>query len=104
MKVRTIGVLSVVGIAMSITPIWAGPVGGQRSVSADDQQAVAVRQLEAQRYQVARAMQGPPQNKGPALIRNMGRASQLDNLINRLKSGQPVSPDEIDQALQPANP
>ena len=102
MKVKTIGVLSVVGLALSISPIWAGPVGAQRSVSAD-QQAVAVRQLEAQRYQVARAMQVPTQNKGPALIQNMERASQLDNLINRLKSGQPVSPYEIDQAMQPAN-
>lgn len=102
MKLRTIGVLSVVGIAMSITPLWAGPVGAQRSVSTD-QQGAAVRQLEAQRYQVARSMQGPPQNKGPALIQNMERASQLDNLINRLKSGQSVSPYEIDQAMQPVN-
>jgi hypothetical protein len=103
MKVRTIGVLSIVGLAISITPIWAGPVGAQRS-AASDQQTVAVRQLESQRDQVARAMQVPSENKGPALIQNMERTSRLDNLINRLKSGQPVAPAEIDQALQPTNP
>lgn len=100
MKIRTIAVFSLVGVAMSIAPISAGPVGVQRNLS-PDQQEVAVKELEAQRYQVARAMQGPPQNKGPALIHNMERASQLDNLINRLKSGQAVSPYEIDQARQP---
>jgi hypothetical protein len=46
-------------------------------------------------------MQVPPQNKGPALIRNMDQYSKLSDLINRLQSGQPVAPGEIDQALQP---
>lgn len=100
MKVRTIGVLSLVGLAMSASPIWAGPVGVQRGLS-PDQQTAAVEQLETQRAQVARAMQVPPQNKGPALIRNMDQYSKLNDLISRLQSGQPVAPDEIDQALQP---
>ena len=100
MKVRTIGVLSLVGLAMSAGPIWAGPVGVQRGLS-PDQQTAAVEQLETQRAQVARAMQVPPQNKGPALIRNMDQYSKLNDLIGRLQSGQPVAPDEIDQALQP---
>ncbi len=100
MKVRTIGVLSLVGLAMSASPIWAGPVGVQRGLS-PDQQTAAVEQLETQRAQVARAMQVPPQNKGPALIRNMDQYSKLNDLIGRLQSGQPVAPDEIDQALQP---
>ena len=100
MKVRTIGVLSLVSLAMSAGPIWAGPVGVQRGLS-PDQQTASVAQLETQRAQVARAMQVPPQNKGPALIRNMDQYSKLNDLINRLQSGQPVAPDEIDQALQP---
>jgi hypothetical protein len=61
----------------------------------------AVAQLETQRDQVARAMQIPPQNKRPALIRNMDQYSKLNDLINRLQSGQPVAPDETDLALQP---
>jgi hypothetical protein len=101
MKVRTIGVLSLVGLAMSAAPIWAGPVGIQRGLSPDQETAV-VAQLEAQRHQVARAIQAPvPQNKGPALISNMDRYSKLSDLINRLQSGQAVAPDEIDQATQP---
>src|SRR5713226_969152 len=66
MKVRTIGVLSFVGLAMSAGPIWAGPVGVQRNLS-PDQETAAVAQLETQRDQVARAMQVPPENKGPVL-------------------------------------
>ena len=100
MKVRIIGVLSLFGLAMSASPIWAGPVGVQRGLS-PDQQTAAVEQLETQRAQVARAMQVPPQNKGPALIRNMDQYSKLNDLISRLQSGQPVAPDEIDQAMQP---
>ena len=69
-----------------------------------DQQGVVVRQLEAERSEVARAMQVPPQNKGPALIQNMERAAQLDNLINRMKSGQTVSPYEINRAVPPGSP
>jgi hypothetical protein len=100
MKVRTIGVLSLVGLAMSAGPIWAGPVGVQRGQS-PDQQTDAVAQLETQRAQVARAMQVPPQNKGPTLIRNMDQYSKLNDLINRLQSGQPVAPDETDLAQRP---
>jgi len=101
MKIRTIGFVSLVGLAISAGPLWAGPVGVQRGLSPDQETAV-VAQLEAQRHQVARAIQGPvPQNKGPSLIRNIDRYSKLSDLINRLQSGQPVAPDEIDQALQP---
>ena len=102
MKVRTIGVLSLVGFAMSAGPIWAGPVGVQRSLSPDQEMAV-VAKLEAQRHQVARAIQGPaPLNKGTALIRNLDQYTKLDDLITRLQNGQPVAPEEIDRALQPA--
>jgi hypothetical protein len=81
---------------------WAGVVGVQRNPSSN-QQAAAVTQLEEQRGQISREMITPPYNKGPLLIHNMDRASRLDDLINRVQSGEPVSPDEIDQALQPIN-
>src|SRR5260370_17467155 len=100
MKVRTIGVLSLVGLAMSASRIWAGPVGVQRGLS-PDQQTAAVEQLETQRAQVARAMQVPPQNKGPPPIRNMDQYSKLNDLISRVQRGQPVKPPEIDQTLPP---
>jgi len=101
MKVRSIGVLSLFGLAISAGSIWAGPVGIQRSLS-PDQQTTWVAQLEVQQHQVAQAIQGPvPQNKGPALIHNLEQYSKLNDLITRLQSGQPVAPEEIDQALQP---
>jgi hypothetical protein len=100
MKVRMIGVLSLVGVAMSVPSVLAGPIGVQRNLSSNEQ-AAAVTQLQTQREQVSREMVTPPDNKGPLLIDNMDRASRLDDLINRVQSGQPVSPDEIGQALQP---
>jgi len=36
-------------------------------------------------------------------MRYMDERTQLQDLINRIQSGQPVSPEEIDQALQPTN-
>jgi hypothetical protein len=100
MRITTIGALSLIGLTVSIAPVGAGSVGVQRNLSSN-QQAAAVTQLEAQRGQVAREMITPPYNKGPLLIHNMDRASRLDDLINRVQSGQPVSPEEIDQAQQP---
>jgi hypothetical protein len=99
MKIRTIGVLSLVGVATSITPVWAGPVGVQRSLS-HDQQTAALTQLEPK--QVSRKALAP-NAKGPLLVRYMDKHTQLQNLKSRIQSGQAVSPDEIDQALQPSN-
>jgi len=98
MKVRTINVLSLVGVAMSFTSVWAGPVGVERNLS-PDQRAVAVWQLQAKQEHLGRQLPEPP--KGPALMRYMDKRSQLQDLINKIQSGQPVSPDEVDQALQP---
>jgi hypothetical protein len=101
MKIRTIGVLSLVGVATSITPVWAGPVGVQRSLS-HDQQTAALTQLEAKQEQVSRKALAP-NAKGPLLVRYMDKHTQLQDLESRIQSGQAVSPDEIDQALQPSN-
>lgn len=102
MKVRTIGVLSLVGVAMSITPIWAGPVGEQKSPSTSQQLAVTA-QLEAKQQEEWREAQ-LSHAKGPRLVHYMDKNARLQDLINRIQGGQPVSPDEIDQALQPTNP
>ena len=101
MKIRTVGALSFICVAMSITPTWAGPVGVQRNLS-PDQQAYEIEQLEAKKEQVGWQMPVPP--KGPALVRYVAKREQLQDLINRIQSGQSVSPDELDQALQPTTP
>jgi hypothetical protein len=74
----------------------------QRSVFSD-QQSATLAQLETKQEQVSLKASGP-NAKGPLLVRYMDRQAQLQDLINRIQSGQPVSPDEIDQALQPTNP
>jgi len=97
-KARTIGALLLLATALSLNSAWAGPVGIQRSLSPD--QAAAVAQLETKKEQVSSAMR-QPNAKGPLLVRYIDRYSQLNDLIDRVQNGQPVAPDEIDQALQP---
>lgn len=101
MKIRVLGVFSVLSVlcaATSFTPVWAGPVGMQRNVSPDER-ALALSLLQAKQLEVGRQLPEPP--KGPALIRYMDKRAQLQDLISRIQSGQPVTPDEIDQAAQP---
>ena len=97
MKIRALTVLSVVCVGMSGTPVLAGPVGVQRSLSPET--AITLGRLEIKQEHLGQQLPEPP--KGPALVRYMAKRSQLQDLINRIQSGQPVSPDEIDQVLQP---
>ena len=98
MKIRILSLLSVVFVATFFAPVWAGPVGVQRNLSPDER-AIALDRLQVKQEQVGRQLPKPP--KGPALARYMDKRSQLQDLINRIQSGQPVSPEEIDQPLQP---
>jgi len=98
MKAIAISAISL-GVLISATaPTFAGPVGVGSSLTAEQQTTLS--QLGTQREQVARQMLMPPNNKGPLLIRNMDKERQLDDLINRLKNGQQVAPEEIDRALR----
>ena len=98
MKLKTIGVLSFGGVAMSFALAWAGLVGVQRSPS--DQQSAVIAQLEVVQQQDRHQAQ-LSNARGPLLIRYMDKNAQLQDLIDRIQAGQPVSPDEIDQASQP---
>jgi hypothetical protein len=98
MKITILSVLLIVCVAVSITSAWAGPVGMQRNVSPVEG-SIALDRLRIEQKLVGQQMPEPP--KGPAMVRWMDKRSQLQELINRLQSGQPVSPDEIDQTLQP---
>lgn len=98
MKIRLLGVLSVVCAVASFTPVWGGPVGMERNVSPDER-PLMLSQLQAKQLEVGQQLPEPP--KGPAMVRYMAKRSQLEDLINRIQSGQPISPVEIDQALQP---
>jgi hypothetical protein len=98
MKIKSLAILSLVCVALAYTPVWAGPVGLQKSPT-PDQAELALPQLKAEQQQVDRQLPEPP--KGPALVRWFDKRSQLQDLISRIQSNQPVSPDQIDQALQP---
>jgi hypothetical protein len=97
MKISFLSVLSVVCVAMSLAPAWAGPVGVQRTLPPDER-GIALGMLQAEEGRISRQLPEPP--KGPAMARYMDKRARLQDLIDRINSGQPVSPDEIDQALQ----
>ena len=98
MKIRTLTFLLSVWLTRSLTPTWPGPVGVQKRVSPNET-ALVLSELQAKQEQLGRQLPEPP--KGPALIRFMSKRLQLQNLINRIQTGQPVSPNEINQALRP---
>lgn len=97
MKIRIVSILALSVFALSTGPLWAGPVGIQRNWSPNEQSAAVVA-LEAKRDQIGQQMPEPP--KGPELARYVTRLDRLNEPINRIQSGQPVSADEIDQQLQ----
>jgi uncharacterized protein YdcH (DUF465 family) len=67
-----------------------------------EQQSGAVDYLQAIREDFSQ--QAALENaRGPLLIRYMDKRAQLDDLINRLKSGQQMAPEEIDRALEPVS-
>jgi len=100
MKISTIGVVSIVGIVLATAPIWAGPIGIENLSPAEKSLVLSV--LERKEKRIGQEIPEPP--KGPALARYMAKRAQIRRLINRIQSGQPVSPDEIDQELWPTYP
>ena len=98
MRIRTISAISLVGLTTLAAPIFAGPVGMQRNTNPE--QHAAIEQLRASRNDLPTQV-AAKNAKGPLLIRYMDKRAQLDDIINRLRSGQQVAPEEIDQALQP---
>ena len=101
MRIRTIFFLSLAGLTSLAAPIFAGPVGIQRNIT-PEQQSGAVDYLKTQREDLSR--QATLDNaKGPLMIRYMDKRAQLDDLINRLQSGQQVAPEEIDRASAPVS-
>ncbi len=90
MKNRSVSILAPSVLALSTGPVWAGPIGIQRNWPPNEQ-AAAVAALEAKRDQVGQQMPEPP--KGPELARCVTGLDRLNELINRIQSGQPVSPE-----------
>lgn len=97
-------IISATAVAALGAPAFAGPVGMQRTYPINSANYAAevrdaqINQLENQRHEVAE-LRLKPKSVGPKQVRYMTRQSDLDDLIDRLKSGRNVSADEIDRAL-----
>jgi hypothetical protein len=94
-------------IALAATfavPVWAGPVDMERTapeaqaspVQAQVNPGLLARLQEASEQAIRDGRNGNKNN--PAFGQ---KSAQINDLIERLKSGQNVDPSEIDQALQP---
>ena len=99
MRIVISSATSLVGLASLTAVVLAGPVGIQRSFNSEEQSG-SINDLQAMREDLSR--QAAMENaKGPLLIRYMEKRAKLDDLIDRLKSGKEMAPEEIDQALEP---
>ena len=84
-------------------PAWAGPVGIARTApGAQGNPAQANPELISQLQEASddAVREGRTGNKNNPVFGQ--KAAQIDDLIDRLKSGQKVDPSEIDQAFEPA--
>src|SRR5260370_36842715 len=104
---KTLSMISVAAVlAASLSaPVWAGPAGMARS--APEAQASASRtqvnpELIANLQEASRQAlrEGTNGNRNNAAFGQM--SAQINDLMERLKSGQNVDPAEIDRAFQPA--
>lgn len=93
---KTIGTSIALIVGLS-APAFAGPVGISRSNAPTAQNEALMAQLGAASNQAARAGRYNKNNGEFALKR-----AEINELIDRMKNGQPVAPEEIDKALQPA--
>ena len=104
---KTLSMISAAMLATVLaTPVWAGPVGMGRAASAAqssqtqtqvDPKLIANLQ-EASEEAVRNGRNG---NKNNPVFGQ--KAAQINDLIERLKSGQKVDPSEIDLAFEPAH-
>ncbi len=101
MRIRTFYAISFVGLTTLAAPVFAGPLGVQRNIN-PQQESAALDQLRVEREDLPR-WEAAKNAKGPLRVRYMDKRAQLDDVINRLQSGQQVAPEEIDQALAPVS-
>ena len=97
---KTSTILSVATIAITLaTPAIAGPVGVSRSYAPQqpDQNTIAELQ-DASRMSKRNALIG---NKNNLEFHRKGY--EIDQLIERIKSGQRVDPAELDKAMEPTH-
>jgi hypothetical protein len=105
----TISAAVLLAITFAI-PAWAGPVGTERT--APEAQA-GTAQTQVNPELIARLQQAADEDaqagrhggikNNPGSPAYLKKSEQIDNLIERLKSGRKVDPSEIDQAFEPVS-
>ncbi len=95
-KLSTILAAGTLALTIS-TPVLAGPVGMQVSYAATQSDAATIAQLQHASNAARReARDGNKDNAAFTL-----RSYQIDQLVERMQSGQQVSQNRVDKALQP---
>jgi hypothetical protein len=98
-KVKTIALASALTLTFAL-PAFAASPGISRSYTATAVQPdpTVIAELEdASQAAQRQALEG---NKNNLEFRR--KSYEIDQLIQRMKNGQPVTPEELDQALEPA--
>jgi hypothetical protein len=96
---RNLTILAAAALASTLAiPALAGPVGVSKAPASAPPDAATIAELQVAAQQATR--EGRTGNKN-----NIGFARknyEINQLIERLKSGEQVDPTEIDKALEPA--
>jgi hypothetical protein len=80
-------------------PAWAGPVGVSRTPNSTPQDATTIAELQDAAQRATREARNGNKNNI-----EFGRKNyEINQLVERLKSGQQVDPAEIDEALEPVH-
>jgi hypothetical protein len=103
---KTLSTVSAAILAATFAlPAWAGPVGMGRTAAAQASPAqtqvnpgLIARLQEASQDAIREGRNGNKNN-----IAFGQKSAQINDLIERLQSGQKVDPSEIDQALEPVH-
>ena len=108
-KMKTLSTISASAAAVLATmftiPAWAGPVGMARTAP-QEQTTAAQTQVDPELIAKLQAAEDEAERQGRNGNKNNivfgQKAAQIKDIIERLKSGQPVDPSELDTAFVPA--
>jgi hypothetical protein len=91
-------ILAAATLALTISaPVLAGPVGMQASYATTQPNVETIAELQqASKAARSEAREGNKDNAAFTL-----KSYQIDQLVERMKSGQQVSQNQVDHALQP---
>jgi hypothetical protein len=97
-KLSTILAAGTVALTLS-APALAGSVGVSRDYATTPTDAATIAELE-QATEAAQREARDGNKDNPAFAQ---KSAEIDQVIERLKSGQPVNQEQIDAALQPVS-